>query len=140
MPSFLLGDDYASSSSSDEKASPRPSQDTQSTSTLVKSTLAHALPSADELFANDTSGVLTTSSETTASSATHKRRNEQNIHKPFKLAKLESGKAAHKAIMKPFAPPQLRRPNVSTEDRSSWTTAKTLQLQRRMNDAKVGEK
>ncbi|ETI57028.1 hypothetical protein F442_00590 [Phytophthora nicotianae P10297] len=141
MASFLLGDDYASSSSSsDEETSPTSCPHTIVPSPAARSAKAQILPSADELFSSDTSGVLTTSSVSTASATTHKRKNEQVSRPATKAVKTGAGEAARKPKIAPFAPPQLRRPNISTEDRSSWNTDKTLAMQRKAKEAEAREK
>ncbi|CEG43912.1 uncharacterized protein PHALS_14196 [Plasmopara halstedii] len=99
----LLGNDYASSSSSDSEISTR--ADTDSHAIAAVPIKAQLFPSADELLASDTSGVLTMS---TVATETRKRKIEQ-----------------------------LRRPNISTEDRSSWNTTKTLVLQKRAKEAQA---
>ncbi|RAW28249.1 hypothetical protein PC110_g15362 [Phytophthora cactorum] len=142
MASFLLGDEYASSSSSssDDETFPTASPSTIMSPPAATLSKTQLLPSADELFASDTSGALTTSSVSSASAATHKRKNEQASRPATKAVKTETGEAARKPKIAPFAPPQLRRPNISTEDRSSWNTDKTIALQRKANETETREK
>ncbi|KAE9035393.1 hypothetical protein PR003_g7862 [Phytophthora rubi] len=140
MASFLLGDEYASSSSSsEEETSPRAHPDTKELAPVAAATSTQLLPSADELFASDTSSVLTTN-RSTISGPSHKRKSEQTSRPATKAVKTESGEAARKPKIAPFAPPQLRRPNISTEDRSSWNTDKTLALQRKAKEADAHDK
>ena len=121
MASFLLGDEYASSSSSsDDEVTrdipPKATVSLPSTATADR----HLLPSADELFTSNTSSVLTNTplrSSAAPKALSMKRKNEQ-MHPPAKKAvKTELGNAFYKSQIAPFAPPQLRRPNISTEDR-----------------------
>ncbi|KAK1944216.1 hypothetical protein P3T76_004128 [Phytophthora citrophthora] len=139
MASFLLGDEYASSSSSeDEETTPTVKTATKGPLPTVATSNTPILPSADELFASDTSSVLSTSVSST-SAPSHKRKNEQVQRAATKAVKTETGEASRKLKIAPFAPPQLRRPNVSTEDRSSWNTNKTMTLQRRAKEAEARE-
>ncbi|POM68889.1 hypothetical protein PHPALM_14893 [Phytophthora palmivora] len=136
MASFLLGDEYASSSSSsDEETCSRASPDTKAPCPNETTSKTLLLPSADELFAHNTSNALTSSVSSTRV-ATQKRKNEHVARPATKAAKTETGKTIHKPQIAPFAPPQLRRPNISTEDRSSWNTDKTLALQRKAKEAR----
>ncbi|KAG6614767.1 uncharacterized protein IUM83_03935 [Phytophthora cinnamomi] len=140
MASFLLGDEYASSSSSsDEETSPGARPDAKQPLPAAAAPSTQLLPSADELFASDTSSVLTTN-RSAAPAPSHKRKNEQTSRPATKAVKTETGKAARKPQIAPFAPPQLRRPNISTEERSSWNTEKTLALQRRARGAETRKK
>ncbi|GMF57519.1 unnamed protein product [Phytophthora fragariaefolia] len=117
MASFLLGDEYASSSSSsDKETSPRSHPDTKSPPPVAAAPRTQLLPSADELFASDTSSVLT-ASLSAAPAPAHKRKNEQASRPATKSVKTEMGGAVRKPKIGPFAPPQLRRPNISTEER-----------------------
>ncbi|KAL3665598.1 hypothetical protein V7S43_009632 [Phytophthora oleae] len=137
MASFLLGDEYASSSSSeDEETSPAVNAATKVPPSSAATSNMQLLPSADELFGSDTSGVLSTSVSST-SAPSHKRKNEQVQRAATKAVKMETGEASCKLKIAPFAPPQLRRPNVSTEDRGSWNTNKTMALQRRAKEAEA---
>lgn len=114
MASFLLGDEYASSS--EEESSPRARPVTKESAPVAAAPSTELLPSADELFASDTSSVLTTN-RSTPSAPSHKRKNEQTSRPATKAVKTETGEAARKPKIAPFAPPQLRCPNISTEDR-----------------------
>ncbi|KAF4046346.1 hypothetical protein GN244_ATG01181 [Phytophthora infestans] len=134
MASFLLGDEYASSSSSDEETSSRATSNIIVPPQAATPAMTQLLPSADELFASNTSGVLTTTSASSMSATTHKRKNEQVPRPATKAVKKETGEAARKPAIAPFAPPQLRRPNISTEDRSSWNTDKTIAYQRKAKE------
>ncbi|EEY56790.1 uncharacterized protein PITG_10299 [Phytophthora infestans T30-4] len=118
MASFLLGDEYASSSSSDEETSSRATSNIIVPPQAATPAMTQLLPSADELFASNTSG----------------RKNEQVPRPATKAVKKETGEAARKPAIAPFAPPQLRRPNISTEDRSSWNTDKTIAYQRKAKE------
>ncbi|EGZ19671.1 hypothetical protein PHYSODRAFT_490402 [Phytophthora sojae] len=122
MASFLLGDEYASSS--EEESSPRARPVTKESAPVAAAPSTELLPSADELFASDTSS----------------RKNEQTSRPATKAVKTETGEAARKPKIAPFAPPQLRCPNISTEDRSSWNTDKTLALQRKAKEAEARDK
>ncbi|KAF1332714.1 hypothetical protein FI667_g3233, partial [Globisporangium splendens] len=44
------------------------------------------------------------------------------------------------AVAAHFAPPQLKRPNVSTEDLGAWNTQKTLAMQRKAKSQPASEK
>ncbi|CAI5734971.1 unnamed protein product [Peronospora destructor] len=135
MASFLLGDEYASSSSDDATLrSPSPNINPAAATTFNQP----LLPSADELFSSDTSNVLSTGISSVLAS-TNKRKNDQTSRPATKAVKTETGKAVHKPKIAPFAPPQLRRPNISTEDSSSWNTNKTLQLQRKAKESEQEE-
>eukprot|EP00644_Phytophthora_capsici_P003355 jgi/Phyca11/130949/e_gw1.99.64.1 len=125
MASFLLGDEYASSSSSeDDETSLTVKTSNQVPPPIAATSKAPLLPSADELFSSDTSG----------------RKNEQVQRPATKAVKTETGGASRKLQVAPFAPPQLRRPNVSTEDRGSWNTNKTMTLQRKAKETADREK
>ncbi|RQM18488.1 hypothetical protein DD237_001789 [Peronospora effusa] len=139
MASFLLGDEYASSSSDDETSLCTSSN--MNTHPPVATTFnQQLLPSADELFStNNTSSVLTTRISS-ALASTNKRKNDQMSRPATKAVKLKTGKAVSKPKIAPFAPPQLRRPNISTEDSSSWTTNKTLMLQKKAKEAQARER
>uniref|UniRef100_A0AAV1U9Z9 Uncharacterized protein n=1 Tax=Peronospora matthiolae TaxID=2874970 RepID=A0AAV1U9Z9_9STRA len=141
MASFLLGDEYASSSSSsDEEVSrdipPKAKASLPATATAD----IHLLPSVDELFFGNPSSVLTATplrSSAAPKALSIKRKNEQ-MHPPAKKAvkKTALGNAFYKSQIAPFTPPQLRRPNISTEDRSSWNTLRTLAWQKKAKDAR----
>ncbi|KAH7463972.1 hypothetical protein PRIC1_006330 [Phytophthora ramorum] len=135
MASFLLGAEYASSSS-EEEASPSASPVTKAPPPVAAASNTQLLPSADELFSSDTSSVLTTNRSTPVPTST-KRKSELPSRPAIKYVKTETGKAARRSKLAPFAPPQLRRPNVSTEDRSSWNTDKTLALQKKAKEAEA---
>ncbi|KAG1691602.1 hypothetical protein DVH05_026765 [Phytophthora capsici] len=140
MASFLLGDEYASSSSSeDDETSLTVKTSNQVPPPIAATSKAPLLPSADELFSSDTSGVLTSGVSST-SVPSHKRKNEQVQRPATKAVKTETGGASRKLQVAPFAPPQLRRPNVSTEDRGSWNTNKTMTLQRKAKETADREK
>ncbi|CAH0514655.1 unnamed protein product [Peronospora belbahrii] len=136
MTSFLLGDEYASSSSS---------SDNETSSSLMLNTNAYpsistasiptqSLPSADELFSSDTSTVLNTGVLSATPAPMKKRKNDQVSRPATKVAKLETRKAVRKSTTVPFTPPQLRRPNISTEDSSLWNTNRTLVLQKKVKE------
>ncbi|KAI9905761.1 hypothetical protein PsorP6_013944 [Peronosclerospora sorghi] len=75
-------------------------------------------PSADELLSNDTNSVVSTS-EAIAYVPTNKRKKEQQVsNQSTKVLKSETGEAIRRwKKMTSFTPPQLLRPNISTEDR-----------------------
>ncbi|TDH71344.1 hypothetical protein CCR75_002684 [Bremia lactucae] len=126
MASFLLGDEYASSSSSEGEYASIATSDNFISSSGADSTTKQLLPSAEELFASETSSLLTSHVVPTS------KRKYDHISRPAtKIARTESGKVARTLQTAPFAPPQLRRPNISTEDRSSWTSDTTLKLQKK---------
>lgn len=97
---------------------------------------SQSLPSADELFASDTSLALSSShsvsvayrssvtatSSSTASDAAKRRLQEQEPSasskrlKPTTTTTSSGAAAATRKAVAHFAPPQLKRPNVSTED------------------------
>ncbi|CAI5721842.1 unnamed protein product [Hyaloperonospora brassicae] len=140
MASFLLGDDYASSSSSsdDQESHAAPTSTAAVSSYATSTATRHALPSADALFASDTRSVLTSTIIRSVSGApaqaTNKRKNEQ-LSRPAatKALKTERKRAVHTPQVALFAPPQLRRPNISTEDRSAWNTTQTVAWQKKVN-------
>ncbi|KAG7397595.1 hypothetical protein PHYBOEH_000471 [Phytophthora boehmeriae] len=141
MASFLLGDEYASSSSSDEESSPVKTPNSKPVAPVSTTSHAQKLPSADELFASDTSGVLTASHSTaTAVTTIGKRKSEQVSRPATKAVKSADGDTVRKPKIAPFAPPQLRRPNISTEDRSSWNTDRTMALQRKAQAETTSQK
>uniref|UniRef100_K3WD94 Uncharacterized protein n=1 Tax=Globisporangium ultimum (strain ATCC 200006 / CBS 805.95 / DAOM BR144) TaxID=431595 RepID=K3WD94_GLOUD len=123
------------------------------------------LPSAEELFATDTSLSLSSSnsafsttqrasnaSATNMSDVSAKRTREQQ-HDAKEAAKrpktdslLPTGELRQTPVQKKsavtthFAPPQLKRPNVSTEDLGAWNTQKTLAMQRKAKSQPASEK
>ncbi|KAL7691681.1 hypothetical protein Plhal304r1_c008g0030981 [Plasmopara halstedii] len=116
----LLGNDYASSSSSDSEISTR--ADTDSHAIAAVPIKAQLFPSADELLASDTSGVLTMS---TVATETRKRKIDY-VDRIFR--RKTEGKIEF--IMK----------NDLTKNGilySSWNTTKTLVLQKRAKEAQA---
>ncbi|KAI9905310.1 hypothetical protein PsorP6_013933 [Peronosclerospora sorghi] len=143
MASSLLGDEYASTSSSDNEENTKVAHTyiKESSAVSTTSSILQLLPSADELLSNDTNSVVSTS-DAIAYVPTNKRKKEQQVsNQSTKVLKSETGEAFRRwKKMTPFTPPQLLRPNISTEDRSSWNTSKTLSLQKKAQDAKKLEK
>ncbi|KAI9905755.1 hypothetical protein PsorP6_013918 [Peronosclerospora sorghi] len=98
MASSLLGDEYASTSPSDNE------ENTKVTRTYIKefsavsttSSISQLLPSADELLSNDTNSVVSTS-DAIAYVPTNKRKKKQQIsNQSTKVPKSETGEAVRR--------------------------------------------